>query len=353
MKIYLFNRSGSDNIGDQLIGKVIESELHKMNFEVVINKVYPNPQNIFEKIKTHIKSYFIDIRLILISDSLIIGGGNLIMDSAGIGWAVHQFWLSLLCLIFNKPYYYLTVGANPLVQKYTKLLYSFSLKNAFKVSVRDSFSKQYVESLTGRDDIELIFDPVFKISSIFPQETSKNGCIGVCPVQLNHPSIGADVSWYERYIKLHVDLVNYFIESGKDVCLFINDPDIDALVFQNIHENIPSNTLCFQTKDSFSTLSEYLLFISKLEFLISSRMHALITATSYGVPSVGLGWQPKMKYCMQDQRMEGYFDVLENLQDDISAQRLFDSIIHFYESIKDEPYSIFSNEFKLKEFLNY
>ena len=355
MYIYLFNRSGSENIGDQLIGKTITGYLEKLGHKVNVNSVYPVPAKKILRIRMHFLSFLNDIRQIYTCDIFIIGGGNLIMDTAGSAWAIHHFWLSLVSLAFKKKYYYLAVGMNPLKLPLAQFLFRFALKKAYKISVRDSFSKGYVEQLTGRDDIVLHFDPVLSVSTIYSsvKSISNNLAVGLCPVQLDFPSIGAaSPSVYKRYVSLHVKLIEHFCRAGQPVILFLNDFAIDEKVANDILARISVNEDDgFSFINKFDTITVYLEFIAGLDFLVGSRMHAIISAKNFGVPCVGLGWQSKMEALFLDQNFDGFIKVLDVLKTDNGEKDLFEEIVNFYEAVRLTPKNPLDKKIEFADFL--
>lgn len=356
MKAYLFNRGRDTNIGDSLISDVISRSLKAKGYNVETSPNYLELNGKLGALKVHLRSYLSDACNIFKSDIIIIGGGNLIMDTPAIGarWAIHHFWLSILSLIFRKRYYYLCIGATPLNIPVAQILYRFALKYAHRISVRDSFSLSYLQRFTGRQDICLMFDPVLLLPSFFPivpKHTSNSIEIGLCPVQL-YPKICKDVNIYQKYIELHVKLIKYFASNNGNVFLFLNDPMSDKRVFQDILHEIPCSLANFYTRESFTSLEDYLIFIGNLDFLISSRMHAIITATSYGVPSVGFGWQPKMKYFYLDQGLDGHIDIIAKFHNGATADDAFQETLQFYEKLRNKPLFRFSKTLDLQEFLD-
>jgi polysaccharide pyruvyl transferase WcaK-like protein len=333
MRIYLFNRSGSSNLGDQLIGRVIRIALEQAGGKVVLNKVYPGPNNRIHAFWTHVRSYLADIKQIAVNDRLLIGGGNLIMDSAGKGWAVHHYWLSLLCRLLNKRYDYIFVGVNPLRKKISRLLYRVALRHATKISARDSLSQRYISMLSVRDDVNLVFDPVLSIAEYFPfplkNDDENTAVIGICPVNIRHPSIGASPQVCSRYVELHSRMISELINRGKQVELFLNDLLVDRKIVEEISQQLPSPLEGLRIVENFESLESYLAYIAGLDVLIGSRMHAIICGLSYGVPSLGLGWQPKMEYLFRDLGLTGYLDILNRLETDNSVDTILDEIITF------------------------
>jgi polysaccharide pyruvyl transferase WcaK-like protein len=333
MKVYLFNRGVTPNIGDQMINFVISDEIAKLGFAIENNRKFIQNGEFYARVMMHIESFLDDVKQVSACDITIIGGGNLIMDTRNIGirWAVHHFWLSILNMLMGKSYYYLSVGVNPLRTIIGKFLYKFVLKRATGISARDSFSRAYIANLTGRDDILLVPDPALKISEIYAIDNSqrKNGnVIGICPIQM-YPKITKDPILNEKYQSLNEALIKRLLEMGKKVHVFINSPDDDSPIFTLLTQRISNDNLFFTER--FDTILNYVEFISKLEFLISARMHAIICATSYKIPSIGFGWQPKMYNFYQDNGLEGYVDILTEL----NTHGVEDLVSRFAERIQD------------------
>jgi len=358
MKVYLYNRGRGGNIGDAIISTVLENSLHNLGFEVILNDSYPIrrygplPAGLI-----HLNSFIGDIRKVKESDLVVIGGGNLIMDVSGVkaNWALHHFWLSLLSRFFHKKYYYCCVGAAPLQTSVARFLYRRALCNARKISARDSFSAQYIRELIGREDVWEMFDPALLISSLYPiaknKRRSKKRSIGICPVQL-YPFISPDPVIQQRYVKLHTRLIDTFIHNGHEVFLFLNDSGYDAAVFREIKQNISSSTSGFHAIETFSDYAEYLPFIASLDFLVTSRLHSAIIAVSYSIPTIGYGWQPKMKYFYQDNNLDGYINIIDNLVNEEALERTFSYTIELYNTTLFKIPKIQLKTLRMEEFLD-
>lgn len=338
-----------------LINDIISHLLQEAGYQVITNFGYPDYKGKLNIIRAHFQSYLNDAVQIFRSDMLIIGGGNLVLDASGVGsrWAIHHYWLSLLARLFSKHYYYLSIGATPLQTRLARFLYRLTLRHARRISARDSFTKTYLQQLTGRRDIELLVDPVVLISAVYPRNWSRDRhsqTIGICPVQL-YPAICNDFEIYQKYIDLNVKLIRYFLDCEKNVCLFLNDRRYDREVFQHILNRLPPEIPGFTTRENLADPQEYLHLIQELDFLIASRMHAAITATSYGIPCIGYGWQPKTEFFFSDQNLDGYIDLLDRFKNGASADNVFTDTIHHYEQMKDKPVVLRSKAFPLPEFL--
>ncbi|NUM43752.1 MAG: polysaccharide pyruvyl transferase family protein [Anaerolineales bacterium] len=357
MKVYLFNRGKDKNIGDTLISEVISHLLAQEGCQITTNPYYSLPKGLFGKLIIHIQSYAQDIINVFKNNITVIGGGNLIMDSSAFGasWAIHHFWLSILNLLFGKKYYYLCVGVAPLKTNLAKKLYRFTVRHATKIAVRDTFSQKYLRDLSGKDDILVWFDPVLLISTIYPKNSSplgKKKNIGICPIQL-YPAISSNLRIYQKYVTLQVKLIEYFVQEDFTVHFFLNDPEIDKKVYADILKQLPETIVPKICGFEFiPSPKDYLELIQSLDFLISSRMHAIITATSYRKPTIGFGWQPKMQYFYQDLNLEGHIALLNKLQSNATVEEIVFETIQLYEKLHNTSPTIPRLTLNLKEFLN-
>jgi polysaccharide pyruvyl transferase WcaK-like protein len=338
-----------------LINEVITNLLVKNGCQVTTNAGYPDSRGRFGRLRAHFASFSNDALGVYRNDIVVIGGGNLVMDASGIGirWAVHHFWLSLLCQISGKPYYYLCVGSAPFQTHHAPRLFRYAINHAQSISVRDSYSKELLQELTGREDIKVFFDPVILISSIHPiakPSESDRTTIGICPVQL-YPDISDDKLLYQKYIELHIRLIQYFYENQYNVILFLNDYRFDKKLFQEIRSHIASDPPRLTIKEEIKDSTDYLKLIRQLDFIITSRMHTVITATSYGIPCVGYGWQPKMEYFYRDQELNGYINILDKLQKGTTVEKMLEETIDLYRLMVNKPVNLRSATFPLYDFL--
>lgn len=357
MNIYLYNRGRDGNIGDEIISIVLETSFRNLGFEVTLSESHHiGGYGILSAGRAHLASFINDIHKIKECDMVVIGGGNLIMDVSGVKtrWALHHFWLSLLCLLFRKKYHYCCVGAAPLQSSITRFLYGFALRKAEKISVRDSFSAQYIRKLIGRDNVWEMFDPALLISSIYPiaknNRRSEKRSIGICPVQL-YPNISSDLDIQQRYIDLHANLIETFIRNGHEVFLFMNDHAYDIAVFQKIKQSVPPLTPRFYAIESFLNYAEYLSFITTLDCIVSSRLHAVIIATSYGIPCIGYGWQPKMEYFFRDNNLGGYVNIIDSLDKEEVLEKTLSHTLNLYDTIIETTPEIQLRMLRMEEFL--
>lgn len=333
MRFYLFNRSHSANIGDQLIGAVISQTLTEAGHSVLKNRAFPADGSWLGRGRQHLRSYLSDISALWQADALIIGGGNLVMDTAGLGWAIHQAWLGMWCGLLRKDYFYLAVGANPLQRRVSQILYRFALRRAKNVSVRDSGSQAYVQCLTGRTDVIVIPDPVLAISTFYPMQPKESKVIGLCPIRFDKAGQQAK-RLVDRYIALHVQLVHHFVAEGYRVQLFTNDPDIDGETAVAIIQRaaLPEEQLVYTPTPT--DYADYLALINSFSFLLTSRMHAAICAISYGLPCIGLAWQPKMQHLFTDLDREGSVDIITMLSQD-GVEQTFNQIVALFRRLED------------------
>jgi len=353
MKIYLFNEGGQDSIGDNLINYILIKLFNEIDYKVISRKYYSYFDN---ECKPTWKSSFLslinDVKSIYESDLVHLGGGNLIMDTRGYKWSFHHAWIAIWCKIFRRRYYYTCIGSNPLQYKLSSLFYKYALRNAYKISARDNVTKAYIESMTNRDDIQIIYDPVLLAYKYFPISKIKNDKrrVGICPIKL-YPYILNDYILYEKYIEVLSTIIKS-LTLDNEVILFINDHLYDKEIYNRLRKQLLHLGDKISYVDEVQNEEEYNRFISSLDFVISSRLHGCITPNSYKIPCIGLSWQPKFINYFKDLNLEGSYEILNKLEL-MNVQEISSEIINLFHHLKDTNPKLNINESDLIKYLTY
>jgi len=231
------------------------------------------------------------------SDALIIGGGQLIMDNdlsfpLRISEAVNCASEARLPICF----YACGFGAEwsrPGVKRFQKALRNpgvawISLRDRFS---RDAFVNQFGERLVK----EISFDPALVCAEVFGVE--RNNSSRVIGIGITSPDVfqqrfpGKKVD-NNAWLEFWSGLIERLEDHGMQVRLFTNGSPEDATFMNSIVNNSPG---AVGRADIPKTPLELVQLIAGYRGVISHRLHANIIAFSLGVPSVGLGWDPKVE----------------------------------------------------------
>jgi len=239
-----------------------------------IKKVVFHKNKDVQKILTICKDY----------DGVIFGGGNIVMSKYGSDYAyrVGKFGQAL----HDKPTAVYAAGAGPFHFEENKSIQKIS-EYLGKITLRDSRSVEYFSN-SENTPAELFIDPAFVISEISPALGKDKSYIGVNLMDgpLNEEALSFlahDLVEFCQRESLSVKIIN---------SAFPNDSKAGDILARNIKSI--SSALKVDRTDLTSDIASISQAYSDLKFFLGTRMHSQIFALSYGVPTIGINWDPKV-----------------------------------------------------------
>lgn len=217
------------------------------------------------------------------------------------------------------------------------------IENSFCTIARDKLSKQYMQNNVNKD-IYLTADIAFRLKFCKNRQgdSKVRKAIGINISGLltanKTESTERKFSLLTDYDCLINELLEYLINRGDEVYLLTHvkdDYEISALYHQKYQETI--------LVPFFSDPIDAKSFISSLDILIGSRMHAMIAALTCGVPSIPLAYSRKFKGVFE---LVGYKYVID-LQKETTqrALELLKSYIEHYEDlVKNESSALIESK---------
>lgn len=194
-----------------------------------------------------------------------------------------------------------TIG--PFTNKYARKTASDILKKCYKVYVRDIISYNYVKEITGIDTI-LTTDVAFLLpyKKNFPKEHGNIARIGINVSGLLWKDALLHKNRYNlklNYIEYINSLLEELLKREFEVWIVVhafdeelnNPDDNDCIPLAYLKEKYPN----IKISPMFSTCMDAKSFISELDLLIASRMHATIAAFSSYVPVIPVSYSRKFK----------------------------------------------------------
>ena len=325
MKIGLINVRYSPNLGDGLLAECLEAELSKQLGDARIvtadlagrtGYVAGNPWRgamirlllampapirktltrfMLSRLARRLRPRFRE--LLSDCDVVVLGGGNLLADSdlnfpmkiaAALESTPHQMPLAVYAVGASRNW---SAKGAKLFER------AFASCHVILASVRDDLSRgalaEQMPSFAGKQ-IHLVKDPGLLAARHYPRaEPSQK--IGICvtdPFLLRyHGGTGANdtvASWIE-------DLTKGLAQSGHQIEFFTNGSPEDV---QFLNSHYQRWLAAAPDKVSISRKAEdpsgLMRIISSYSLIIAHRMHACIAAYSYGIPVIGLTWDPKL-----------------------------------------------------------
>ncbi len=272
--------------------------------EIEVNCVPSFHFNLVSIMKSFVKKTFVKyIKAIKSSDFIFdIGHGDSFADIYGEGRFYDIDRIHKIARFFSKPYAFLPQTIGPFKDKAIEKKASKSLACSEYVMTRDKQSKQYAESLIGKNGkvIETI-DVAFALPFVHSNKNNNNINVGLNVSALLYNGGYTQKNEFgikDSYPKLVDDIIQMFLGMGNvtihllphvvhERAIVENDYYISSKIASNYHNNR------VVLAPFFFGASEAKSYISNMDFFIGARMHTTIGAFSSGVPVLPLAYSRK------------------------------------------------------------
>lgn len=320
MNILLIGEYFSENLGDPLLCKVVQSTIAKeypdatiipfdMSGKVGLTEYYGKrnynfSQKVFLKCSEKFEGIFYRnavfrtylgdqqryIRTMchleeVISkkkfDLAVFAGGSLFMDYfAGIIYCiVRRLALKKIKVIFHA------CGMSELSAESTVMLKKvFNQRNVKSISLRDSYDK-FCE----------IFEMYDKVSETYDTALSCRECFGASKEKVAEYGVG--VINLPQFFEFQKQMIEYFIREQKSFKIITNGATYDYnFALEILNElGVSKEEQSKYIYERPRTAEELVYEITSFKYIVSFRMHSQIVAASFGIPSFGFVWDSKLK----------------------------------------------------------
>jgi polysaccharide pyruvyl transferase CsaB len=258
----------------------------------------------------------------------IYGGGNIIQDNTStrsLFYYLGSIWLAKLMGL--KVMFYAN-GIGPLNKKINMKLTKQIMNRVDTITLREKLSLEELICLgVDKPRIVLTADPALTVEMEPSIHTDK--IFSEEGIELSGPYVGFSLrQWQgrEKYEEVIAKTADYMIDKYgiKPVFIPMHNPG-DLIVIESVVSKMKGKGYVIRKKYD---VSQTMGIISKMEFLIGMRLHALIFAASLGIPIIGLVYEPKIEGFLQyvNQPSAGYvqhleFDKLKELVDEFWHKR--------------------------------
>ncbi|MEG0259959.1 MAG: polysaccharide pyruvyl transferase family protein [Lysinibacillus sp.] len=313
MKIGIVGNYGNDNNGDESILFGILQQV-KQTFSVTSDDITVfsnNTQQTSERYgvhsyplyykkgnlyKTFIHTYKNNKQFVSTFDLLIIGGGGILMDFYR--REAHLFGTyAMMAKQSNTPYIVYGCGAGPLDTITGRLMIRLMCKYADSVSVRDPQSKQLLENIGVKKEVDIIGDPAFTLKIARDSYAEKPLDIGVSAVPYYNANYWpeGDLVKYDAYIKsMARNLDNVISQQNVNITFFATKYPQDVTVTKDIQKHM-QHAIKTKIIDENLTPERLLEVTGKLDIIIGTRLHSLILATDAETPIIAISYHTKVK----------------------------------------------------------
>jgi len=228
------------------------------------------------------------------ADLLISGGGGLIQDATSRLSPLYYLAILRLARLAGTPYMIFAQGLGPLRCRLTRWATARCFRGAAAITVRDEPSAQLLSQLgVTAPPVEVTADPALLLAPCPPHRTDE--LLRELGLSEAAPLIGIALrSWVGfDVVRPAAALIRHLHQSQAGRVLLIPfQPDEDLnLAWRVASEAAVPVTILDQALEP----RELLGVVSRLDLLVSMRLHGLIFAASAQVPAIALSYDPKVE----------------------------------------------------------
>jgi len=252
---------------------------------------------------------------------------------------------SLAARLAGAELVFLSVGAGPIDQVWSRRFLKTAVALAHEVSYRDSRSKDFMASI-GRDvgsdrvlpDLALSLEP--PVDAQRPSAAQRAVAIGVLS-RLNWPE---SPDGYRRYEDNIVELAER-IAAGGGLVRIVTGDEADMDTRDAIMQRLASTELSVEA-DECHSFSDVVRIVSACDVMVASRYHNLVAAVIAGIPIVSLAYGPKNDALLEQFEMPSWGHdidsfsvevVMSNVREASRRPRVSRETLEGYrQSIRDE-----------------
>lgn len=244
-------------------------------------------------------------------DTIVFAGGQLFMD-----YFVH--WIAIIVSYaekYNKKVVFNCCGMGKLSSKSVKLLSKVLQSDSiYSITIRDGL-KQF-RSLFESENVLQTIDPAINSANVYGKREKIDGRVGIGIISYkmlirNNISIAED-----EYIDFIKHTIEFFEYHKRKIVVFTNGAIDDYEFAQFALKSIGKEKLLEKRPTRPVELVDV---IATCEYIISFRLHSLILAAAYDIPSIGLVWDSKVKSFFETIKREEWAIMLN---DGLSFEKL-------------------------------
>lgn len=337
-KIVIIGELKSPNLGDSVICNVSESLMRKFHSDSTISiidiSIAKRPNTLFFcKLERYIRnriarlynlylygfSYLYFWKHIPCHSIVVLAGGALIQDY----FAESLVSILRICRKKQCKVSFFSLGIGPLNQNYKRLIEQeiLSNKNRIFISLRDhlEYFDERVKAYR-HPDIAICSNMVYLCSPA----AEKTVGIGIIDVELYNTNNPNDAITEIDYFNALKQIIKILHERNFRVELFCNGDYSDYSAAERFLSFSKLNDLNLHKRPIIA--EDLISIISSFQYVIASRLHAIIISYSYKIPCFGLSWDSKVDEFFLFIKLNKNFLKLNEIQN-IDAQNVIDRLL--------------------------
>jgi polysaccharide pyruvyl transferase WcaK-like protein len=249
---------------------------------------------------------------------LAIGLGGVFDEVWGGKWGdlYSYFRWAILARLARTPLVCLSVGVEEINTRLAKFFFRTALSLAAYRSFRDVESKEKAETLGVGGEKHVFPDLAFALNlgsyDEIVADRREPKLVGISPMAYCDPRFWPikDLSAYHNYLNSLSSFMSWLLQEGYDVVLFPTQVRMDRLAIEELKalvlEKLPPHLHARLSDVKLQTVEECLALVSRLEIVVTSRLHGVILASLVNTPIIAISPASKVDRLMEDMEMTKY-----------------------------------------------
>ncbi len=241
-------------------------------------------------------------------DIFLTGGGSLLQDKTGVKSIPYYLGLNRVARNEGALTTLFSCGVGPINRAYLRWLTRQELDKIDLLTVRDEYSRDLLEELGVKKEIEIVPDPVFLLSP--PAQGNgralleREGISGPGPRILIAPRTNPgekDINprpWVELCNRLQYEL-------GAGIVIWPMHAGEDMKLSKAISKSLKGVAVL----EGNYSLPRFLEILKDTDLLIGVRFHSLLLGAVSGCPLIGISYDPKVRSLLNQLGLPGDFEV--------------------------------------------
>jgi polysaccharide pyruvyl transferase CsaB len=253
------------------------------------------------------------------SDLLISGGGGLLQDINGPRSIIYYLGVVVMAMLLGKPVFFYAQGFGPVNSAVGKALVRQVANRVNLITVRDPDSRDELNALgVTRPRLEVTADPVLGLDPSLVDRKKGRDILDLLGAD-RRPLAGISVRpWkgLDGYKEVMARAADDLLAEGWQVLLVPMQCPGDAEACREVAARMRGRAFVLENQTGYM---DVLSITANLDLAIGMRLHFLIFSALFGVPVVGIPYDPKVSRFLQSIGLPAVFNA-ENLDyDELSA----------------------------------
>ncbi len=321
-KIIISGYYGFGNLGDEaiLISIIdrLNAEVENPEIVVLYTKAESEQLKVYKNVRCVYRMNPLSIFFEMLNADLVIsGGGGLLQDSTGFTTVLYYIGIVKMALFLKKKVLFYAQGIGPLNLDKSKKLIINTLNKVNFITVRDNDSAELLKTLKiDKAPLVVTADPVISMEKL-PQNKIDELVKKYIPnfKKNNNPNIGISARPWKsdnNYIEILAKSCDELIKKyNANIYIIPFQIQQDLSVCKEIKEKMEGEAEIIippNSEDSIFQFSpkEMAGIIGQMDLIVAMRLHALIFAFPFKIPSAGIVYDPKVGIFAKQAGMESF-----------------------------------------------